>query len=57
MIASADEVVSFWKQAGPDLWFTKDAAFDTEIRERFFDTYEVAAAGKFSGWEQSAHGA
>ena len=57
MIASADEVVSFWKQAGPDLWFTKDAAFDTEIRERFFDTYEVAAAGKFSGWEQTAHGA
>ncbi len=29
----------------------------TEIRERFFDTYEAAAAGKLSDWEQSAQGA
>lgn len=57
MLASADEIVSFWKQAGPDRWFTKDAAFDREVRERFFDTYEAAAAGKFSDWEQSARGA
>ena len=48
MTASADEIVSFWRQAGPDRWFTKDFAFDTEIREQFFDTYEAAAAGKFS---------
>ena len=57
MTASADEIVSFWHQAGPDRWFTKDFAFDTEIRERFFDTYEAAAAGNFSAWEKSAHGA
>src|SRR6516165_3212287 len=56
MTASADEIVSFWHQAGPDRWFTKDAAFDTEIRERFFDMYESAAAGKFSDWEKSAQG-
>ena len=57
MLASADEIVSFWQQAGPDRWFTKDTAFDKEIRERFFDTYEAAAAGKFSHWEQSVQGA
>jgi len=57
MIAGADEIVSFWRQAGPDRWFTKDAGFDKEIRERFFDTYEAAAAGKLSDWEQSAQGA
>ena len=54
MVASAVEVVSFWSDAGPDRWFTKDAAFDDQIRELFLDTYEAAAAGKLSGWEQSA---
>ena len=57
MVASAADVVSFWREAGPDRWFNKDAAFDDEIRERFFDTYEAAAAGKLSDWEQSAQGA
>lgn len=57
MVASAAEVVRFWQEAGPDRWFTKNDAFDTEIRERFFDTYEAAAAGKLSDWEQSAQGA
>jgi uncharacterized protein (DUF924 family) len=57
MLASAAEVVSFWRDAGPDRWFNKDAAFDNQIRERFFDTYEAAAAGKLSGWEHSAQSA
>jgi uncharacterized protein (DUF924 family) len=55
-LASAAEVVSFWREAGPDRWFTKDSTFDDSIRERFLDTYEAAAAGKFSTWEQSAEG-
>ncbi len=57
MVASAAEVVTFWQAAGPDRWFTKDDVFDKQIRERFFDTYEAAAAGKLSDWEQSAQGA
>jgi uncharacterized protein (DUF924 family) len=57
MVANAAEVMSFWRAAGPDRWFNKDAALDEEIRQRFLDTYEVAAAGKFSDWEQSAQGA
>jgi uncharacterized protein (DUF924 family) len=54
MPATATEVVSFWRDAGPDRWFTKDAAFDAQIRERFFDSYEAAAAGRLSGWEHNA---
>lgn len=57
MVVSVAEVVSFWQQAGPDRWFKKDASFDREICDRFFDTYEAAAAGKLSDWEQSAQGA
>src|SRR5512135_174200 len=57
MVVNAADVVSFWKEAGPERWFNKNAAFDKEIRERFFDTYEAAAAGRLSDWEQSAQGA
>jgi len=57
MALIATDVVSFWHEAGPDRWFSKDVDFDKEIHERFFDTYEAAAAGKLSHWEQSAQGA
>ena len=57
MVATADEVVSFWREAGADRWFKKDTAFDDEIRRRFLDTYEEAAAGRFSDWEHTAPGA
>ena len=56
MVASAADVVAFWQKAGPDRWFKKNPAFDDEIRERFLTTYEVAAAGQLSVWEQSAEG-
>jgi uncharacterized protein (DUF924 family) len=57
MVLSAADVVSFWREAGPDRWFNKDPAFDKQIQDRFFDTYEAAAAGKLSDWELSAQGA
>ena len=50
-------IVAFWRAAGPDRWFKKDLAFDDEIKLRFMPTYEAAAAGKLTDWEQSAEGA
>ena len=50
-------VVKFWRAAGPDRWFEKDAALDDEIRRRFLATHEAAAAGKLTDWEQNAQGA
>jgi len=57
VIASAESVLAFWREAGPEKWFKKDTAFDDEIRTRFLETYEAAVAGKLSGWEQTAEGA
>jgi len=57
MAATADEIVSFWRAAGPDRWFNKDETFDDEIRQRFLESHEAAAAGKLTDWEQSAQGA
>jgi uncharacterized protein (DUF924 family) len=56
-IATAADVVKFWSDAGPDRWFTKDDAFDAEIRRRFLATHEAAAEGKLRSWESSAEGA
>jgi len=56
-LATREQIVTFWREAGPDRWFNKDAAFDDEIRRRFLVTYEAAAAGKLREWENSAEGA
>jgi uncharacterized protein (DUF924 family) len=50
-------VVAFWRQAGPDKWFSKSDAFDAEIRSRFLPTYEAAAAGHLGSWEDTPEGA
>ena len=51
------DVVSFWRDAGPDRWFNKDKNFDDEIRRRFLGAHEAAAAGKLRDWETTAEGA
>jgi uncharacterized protein (DUF924 family) len=56
-IAAADDVLTFWRAAGEKKWFAKNDAFDAEIKPRFLDTYEAAAAGKLSNWESSPEGA
>jgi uncharacterized protein (DUF924 family) len=55
-IATADDVLAFWRAAGEKNWFAKNDAFDAEIKARFLDTYEAAAAGKLSDWEATAEG-
>jgi uncharacterized protein (DUF924 family) len=50
------DVLAFWRAAGPDKWFTKDAAFDAAIRTRFLATYEAAAAGTLA-WDDTPEGA
>src|SRR5690606_26500800 len=46
----AQEVVEFWKQAGPDKWFKKDAAFDDEFRRRFLNLHFSAARRELEDW-------
>jgi uncharacterized protein (DUF924 family) len=57
VIASPQSVLAFWREAGPKKWFTKDSAFDEAIGARFLETYQAAAAEKFSDWERTAEGA
>jgi uncharacterized protein (DUF924 family) len=51
------DVVSFWRDAGPEKWFKKDGDFDRDIRERFGALHADAAAGKLDLWAETADGA
>ncbi|HZT27078.1 MAG TPA: DUF924 family protein [Pseudolabrys sp.] len=55
-VAAPAAVIAFWRAAGPGRWFERDNVFDDEVRRRFLATYEAAAAGKLTDWEQSAEG-
>jgi uncharacterized protein (DUF924 family) len=56
-LATPDEVISFWREAGPEKWFSKDEAFDQTCRDRFMPTYEAAARGDLNEWEITPDGA
>jgi len=54
-VATPATVLAFWRAAGPDKWFEKDAAFDAAIREQFLATYEAAATGRLA-WDDDPEG-
>jgi len=54
---SPEDVLAFWRNAGEDRWWKKNDAFDAEIREKFLQTWQDAAAGKLSHWEETEDGA
>jgi uncharacterized protein (DUF924 family) len=55
-LATPQSVLAFWRTAGPDKWFEKDAGFDAEIGRRFAETYEAATAGELA-WDENPEGA
>jgi uncharacterized protein (DUF924 family) len=55
-LASPEEVLAFWRAAGPKKWFTRDDALDAEIRAKFLATYAAAAAGRLEHWQSTPDG-
>src|SRR5271154_7181942 len=51
------DVLTFWRQAGPERWYTRDDAFDAEVRCRYLGLWQKAAAGQLSAWEERDDGA
>ena len=51
------EILAFWRDAGPARWYSRDDAFDAEVRQRFLGLWQRAAAGELSSWETSDDGA
>ncbi|MFY8150683.1 MAG: DUF924 family protein [Hyphomicrobiales bacterium] len=53
---TAQSVIDFWRDAGPERWFRKDAAFDGLFRERFMTLHFAAARRELDAWAESAPG-
>ncbi|WP_420559876.1 DUF924 family protein [Tepidicaulis sp.] len=54
---SPAEVLEFWREAGPERWFAKDAAFDAEIIRRFTAARGEALSGAYDDWADEPEGA
>jgi uncharacterized protein (DUF924 family) len=48
--AKAEQVLQFWFDEHAKDWFVKNAAFDADVRSRFLDLHEAAAAGQRVHW-------
>lgn len=55
-MASAGEIVRFWRDAGPKAWFVKNEAFDGRCRT-FEAEHHAAARRELAHWEEDAEGA
>lgn len=51
------EILTFWRDAGPNRWYTPDDFFDVEVCRRYLDLWQQASAGELSSWEDSDDGA
>jgi uncharacterized protein (DUF924 family) len=56
-LPDSDDVLAFWRAAGPGKWFKKDDAFDAEIKACFLASVETAAEGHLAAWETTSEGA
>ncbi|RZJ01182.1 MAG: DUF924 family protein [Brevundimonas sp.] len=50
------DVVGFWKEAGPKMWFAKDDAFDDLFRQRFAHGHMMAARRELDHWAETPEG-
>jgi uncharacterized protein (DUF924 family) len=55
--AIPNDVLGFWRHAGPKKWFARSQAFDAAIRLKFEPVHHAAARGEYDAWAQTAEGA
>ena len=57
MSANPNDILTFWKNAGPGQWYAAKPAFDEAIRLRFEPVHHAAARGEYDGWAVTPEGA
>lgn len=57
MSDEADRIVGFWREAGPERWFSRDTAFDVQCEALFLAVHLRAARGELEHWLENATGA
>ena len=56
-MASPQNVITFWTQAGPNKWFRGGPSFDEAIRLRFEPVHHACARGEHDDWATTPEGA
>jgi uncharacterized protein (DUF924 family) len=57
MPARPQDILIFWRNAGPSQWFAAKPAFDEAIRLKFEPVHHAAARGQYDAWRDEAEGA
>jgi uncharacterized protein (DUF924 family) len=55
--AHPNDVLGFWRNAGPEKWFKKSVAFDEAIRLKFEPVHHAAARGEYDSWSAAPESA
>jgi uncharacterized protein (DUF924 family) len=55
--AHPNDIIGYWRDAGPQKWFKKLVAFDEAIRLKFEPVHLAAARGEYDAWAAGAEGA
>jgi len=53
---AAEDVLEFWREAGPERWFEKDEQFDKAMIDRFLPLHGEASSGTLDHWSDEAEG-
>ncbi len=51
------EILAFWRDVGPNRWYSRDDDFDAEVCGRFLGVWQAAIGGELASWEESDDGA
>ena len=57
MTAHPNDIIGFWRNAGPEKWFKKLPAFDEAVRLKFEPTHMRASRGEYDAWAAAPEGA
>ncbi|RAK63580.1 DUF924 family protein [Phenylobacterium kunshanense] len=57
MVATPNDILGFWRNAGPRQWFAARPAFDEAIRLKFEAVHHAAARGEYDKWAETPDGA
>jgi uncharacterized protein (DUF924 family) len=54
---TATDVIAFWRDAGYERWFERDAAFDAQCRAQWLDAHFAGSRRELEPWMAGADGA
>jgi len=57
VVATPNDILGFWKNAGPAQWYAAKPAFDEAIRLKFEPVHHAAARGEYDKWAETPEGA